>query len=502
MIKSVIGLYELMGRAIILQLWDISKYFDRESLMDGLNEIYKNNVCGKLYKLLYMMNKDTKISVRTAVGLSDDRDTGEGWGQGTIEGAICSAVNLDNGVKDFFADSEYEVSYGDVALSPTLFQDDVSRLCEDPVSLQMGNDRMEAMAETKLLDFNMDKSCIIVIGKKKIKKDMEAKLDLNPPKLYGQNMMIVEEEKYLGEIISSGGLAESVTATVTKRSGRVLQSIFEIRTIIDDCRSHVSGGIVTGLHIWEMAVIPYLMNNCDTWVNIPAKTVEALDKLQTLFYRVLLQVPTGTPIPAMFWDCGGLLMENRIIKSKLMLLHHLANLEEDSLANQIYKVQEKLALPGIVQECQPYLVKFGIIDVRKFSKLQWKNLINQKIISLNRDCLLVKMKTKYKKLDHNKFATEKFELQPYLKDMQLVEARHNFRIRSSMTRLVKMNFPSDGGYKRDLWSCWHCPNIDTQSHIRHCPAYQHLREDKDLDNDNDLVRYFQQVIKLREAVII
>ena len=151
--------------------------------MDGLNEIYKNNVCGKLYKLLYMMNKDTKISVRTALGLSDDRDTGEGWGQGTIEGAICSAVNLDNGVKDFFADSEYEVSYGDVALSPTLFQDVVSRLCEDPVSLQMGNDRMEAMAETKLLDFNMDKSCIIVIGKKKIKKDMEAKLDLNPPKL-------------------------------------------------------------------------------------------------------------------------------------------------------------------------------------------------------------------------------------------------------------------------------------------------------------------------------
>ena len=68
-----------------------------------------------------------------------------------------------------------------------------------------------------------------------------------------------------------------------------------------------------------------------------------------------------------------------------MLLHHLANLEEDSLANQIYKVQEKLALLGIVPECQPYFVTFGIIDVRKYSKLPGKNLINQKIISLNRD---------------------------------------------------------------------------------------------------------------------
>ena len=101
--------------------------------------------------------------------------------------------NLDNGVRDFFIDSEYEVSYGGLILSPALFQDDVSRLCDDPVSVQMGNNKMEAMAETKLLDFNMDKSCLIVIGKKKkVREDMENKLAQNPPLLYGKNM------KYFG----------------------------------------------------------------------------------------------------------------------------------------------------------------------------------------------------------------------------------------------------------------------------------------------------------------
>ena len=88
-VKSVIGLYEMLGKAIILQLWDISKYFDRESLSDGLNELYKNQVRGKLYKLLYEMNKDTRIKVRTAVGDPEERDTGEGWGQGTIEVQCC-----------------------------------------------------------------------------------------------------------------------------------------------------------------------------------------------------------------------------------------------------------------------------------------------------------------------------------------------------------------------------------------------------------------------------
>ena len=168
-------------------------------MTDGLNELYRNNVKGKLYKLLYVLNKDTRISVRTPVGDTEQRNTGEGWGQGTIEGAICSAVNLDNGVRDFFATSEYEISYGDVMLFPALFQDDVSRMCLDAVSAQMGNDRMEAMAETKLLDFNRDKSCIIIVGKGKARQKMEEDFSMNPPLLYGTKMKQFLADKYLGD---------------------------------------------------------------------------------------------------------------------------------------------------------------------------------------------------------------------------------------------------------------------------------------------------------------
>ena len=89
-------------------------------------------------------------------------------------------------MRDFFKGSEYEVSYGDVMLGPALFQDDVSRLCDDPVSAQMGNDRMEAMAETKLLDFNMDKSCLIIIGKKSARSKLKKEVEQNPPLLKSQ----------------------------------------------------------------------------------------------------------------------------------------------------------------------------------------------------------------------------------------------------------------------------------------------------------------------------
>ena len=153
-IKNVISFYKVMDKAVILSAWDVSKFFDKEYLPDVMGELYKNNLRGKLYRLVYLMNKNIRISVQTPLGATEEKDTGEGLGQGTIEGAIASAVSLDNGVRDFFKDSKDEIQYLGIPLAPLLFQDDVARLSLTVASAQAGNDRMMNVAETKLLDFN------------------------------------------------------------------------------------------------------------------------------------------------------------------------------------------------------------------------------------------------------------------------------------------------------------------------------------------------------------
>ena len=87
-------------------------------------------------------------------------DTGETLAQGSIEAAIASAVSLDNGVRDFFDSSEHEVHYQDLPLAPLLFQDDIARLSLSVQSAQFGNDVMRSVAESKLLDFNIEKSSL------------------------------------------------------------------------------------------------------------------------------------------------------------------------------------------------------------------------------------------------------------------------------------------------------------------------------------------------------
>ena len=104
------------------------------------------------------------------MGLTYETDRGEGVGQGTLEGALVSAANLDSGVRDCFQNSEHEVSYGGLGLGPIMYQDDVSRLADSIEAAQAGNDRMLTLAETKVLDYNLDKSCFMIVGKKNLQR--------------------------------------------------------------------------------------------------------------------------------------------------------------------------------------------------------------------------------------------------------------------------------------------------------------------------------------------
>ena len=74
----------------------------------------------------------------------------------------------------------------------------------------------------------------------------------------------VNIEKYLGDYLSNTGLSDSAHKTMLKRKGQSIACINEIRAIIEDCKSGVLGAITVGIEIWELGIIPFLLNNADT----------------------------------------------------------------------------------------------------------------------------------------------------------------------------------------------------------------------------------------------
>ena len=56
----------------------------------------------------------------------------------------------------------------------------------DPFSAQMGNELMDNVMESKLLDFNLDKSCYMIVGNKEAKMDIQTRFSENPITLSGK----------------------------------------------------------------------------------------------------------------------------------------------------------------------------------------------------------------------------------------------------------------------------------------------------------------------------
>ena len=132
-------------------MFDIKKFFDKESLRDGMNTIYKAGINSKLYRLWYKLNKKTKIRTRNVFGTSQFEEVGETIAQGSFGGALVSAANLDDGVQTMFETSEDEVCYGSVDLKPLLYQDDIFRATKTVKGAQNGLHKIENVMGLKQL---------------------------------------------------------------------------------------------------------------------------------------------------------------------------------------------------------------------------------------------------------------------------------------------------------------------------------------------------------------
>ena len=194
-------------------------------------------------------------------------------------------------------------------------------------------------------------------------------------------------------------------------------------------------------------------------------------------------------------------MEHRINKKKLMFYHHLMNLSEDTLAAEIARTQETLSYPGLVMECKTIIEEYDLPPLSNMSKLEWKRLVNEKIKDRNTIDLLEKMKPPaYKKLDYDSLVEEEFGIKEYFAKLNLPDARLKFALRTKMTRTMQTNYKGDKKFAENKWMCRDFMTEDTQDHIVRCPTYQHLRVEKNLSDDKDLVNYFRKVIDIREKL--
>ena len=445
-----------------------------------MDALYQSGTIGKLYRLWFELNRSNTVQIRTGCGTTKSTETGENVVQGMIGSGLLSTLNLSTGVEDFFSGSEDEVSYGEHRLEPLLFQDDIGRLSTSVHAAKAGNLKIEALMNLKQLQLNVDKSNYILLGKKDQVSKIQQLIQKNPILLNGIEMKEKLFEKYLGEYIHSEGLSKTVEFTVQKRYWLTVSSIMEIKTILNDYRIHIPGGINTGLMLWETSVIPMLLNNADTWNNVDKKAAKTLEDLQNMLVRYLFETPKTTASPSLCWDTGMLTMKYRILEMQINFIFHLATLDEESLGKETYETQKKYKFPGLISDLQALITKFGLPNIfdlkiiQSLSKNSFKSLVREAIHSECENELKNEINNK-DKLKSGPMPKESFEKKSYINTLLPANARQIFKFRSKMFD-AKYNYKSDRTYSEELWKCSSCQTcIKTQDHVLFCPSYAILR---------------------------
>ena len=500
--KSVVARYKKEGKLLVVNFYDLSKYFDKEMIEDAVLTCWNRGADIKAIRLWYKLNEKTRIRVKTGAGLSNYDEVGAVLGQGTLGGAIISQAVLDEGVMEHFSPGEEgQPSYGSVAMAPCMFQDDLANGSVGLLEARIANQKVDFLVKQRGLQLNRDKSVCIILGSKKQKREANEELEENPLKCGDFVTKQKEVEKWLGQYMSAAGLADSVAKTVEAREGKIKGACLEIATIVNDWRSSVVGGMETALLLWEACCIPSLLHGAGTWTEMSRETERRLDSLQQWFLRLVLQVGQGTPLPSLYWDFTCLDMGLRVDREKLMLALHCRRLGEGALAGQVYAEQKAQGWPGLADEVRQICHKLDIesCDVTSVSKVQYRKYVTEACHSKNKERLRDGAEGKQK---CERISKEEYVKKEYVSSEKIEDVRKMYRTRYGLLDFAG-NYSHARKFEKTNFMCRCEKTREDERHLMStdCPVYADIREQFfDLDDDSQLVKYFAMVLARREEL--
>ena len=474
----------------IVSLYDMSKFFDKESLLDCMDTLNKKaKIDAKSYRMLYKLNENTKISVKTSVGESKTAPIKDSVGQGSFAAALISSLNIGSAIADKFQ-GESTANIGLLELICLILQDDIMKMSNTVEQARNGSQKIDELLKQKLLSLNYDKSKYILLGNRKAKNRMKKELSKHPMKMGEETLENSIMEKYLGDIIHEKGCEESITVTIKERMRKLTSKCEEI---IQIANSSIMGGLRNSniaFKLFEALVIQPLLHNCASWIGITEKHIKELQKFQNKFVRRVLHLPHSVTQAILDWDVGMWPMGWRIKERKLNFVRQILLKDDENIAKQTLLQEIATGLNGLAYECNNICNEIDVPEITNnnvLSKRQIKCTIKDAITEQNKNNLLSFRKVADRVSDDSSD-------NDYLDRMGLTHSRIWIRYRARAIKGIKANHKRS--WKNDL-ECRFCDDkiLESQEHLEECRGLSWERRNLKMDTEGGKINFFKRVEK-------
>ena len=334
----------------IFEAFDMEKFFDKEGLIDTLYTMYKEGkIAESDYRMWFMLNNKTKISVLTPIGETDQATIMNGIGQGSFGAALASSLNIGCGI-DRITKGICTARIGELELNSLIFQDDIAKMNYSMEDTRKGAKDVGRLLESKQLRANTSKSKYVVIGTQESRTEMLKDAELNPVMMGETIIENSRSEKYLGDQIHEDGCAASIAATI---KGRIKGAKEAARDII----AALNHPATMGHKLAEVAVTEYaskvlskLISNCESWIDLTEDHITELQNIQDNYFKDVFHVnPKGTPLCMVRLDSQTLHIRYQILLRKINRIRKIMGADDTNLAKKSLLAGQHLRRRGLAQ---------------------------------------------------------------------------------------------------------------------------------------------------------
>ena len=420
-LRSVIEYFIYQNKPLYIQFMDLVKAFDTMVLKSVLLDLWKINIKGKAWRMIYILNKKSIVKIITGVGVSEESEIGESVKQGTVLATSLAALHTDN-INTYFKGTGLGIYYGNINIQNLLFQDDIVRLENNATNLNKANKINEVYQNIKRMEFHQDKTvCMTLKGKDQIK-------------LNNREIKNVKTYKYLGDIVTSDGKYDEM---IKQRGNVITGATIEIINIIKSIENINIHKIII---YYNAIILSRLTYNSEAWGELTKSNIEALEKIQNKALKRLLNLPQSTPSKGLLHELGIPSIYHIIAKKKIIFMKKILTFKPENLTRRIF--EEQAHMPGKTwrKSTNNLIEELNISNIKTSSKNNLKNTI-KKSIKANEEKQFQLYKTQSQKC---KNITTKFSTPDYIKSLPLNEAITILKLKLEMTD-VKTNYKNKYG---------------------------------------------------------
>ena len=425
---------------------DYRQCFDSLWLEDCTNDLFDAGIKDDNLALIFKMNSKNQVAVKTPFGITDRKQVERIVLQGEVFGPLQCSVSVDTFGKECMEEEKHLYMYrGVVGVPPLAMVDDVACPAVCGVDSVEVTAFINSKTNTKKLQFGVEKCHQLHVGNKEslcpdlqinnwgIEKKSEIMTgfeNLSDVQVDDYKLEKVENEKYLGDVISADG---TNTKNVISRQNKSYGINKQIGSMLRE--------VCYGPYFFEVAMIyreslllSSILTNSEAWYKVTKQDIDTLEKCDESLLRM---VPCTTTKCMLYLESGVRPIRFHIMARRLMFLWYILNEDDSSLILRFFKAQ--MTNPGkgdwinqVIEDLE-YLEIYLTLEQLKASSLeQFRTLVEDSIDEKVFEYLIEDKNKKDKsKVSHLRYKNH--SMQSYLKSRNIsIQLKKFMFLRSRM----------------------------------------------------------------------